>query len=243
MIRIPAGAFTIGSRRGHGEDDEFPAHQVHVDEFLIARYPVTAAEWALFLNQAGNPDLSFFEPSDQTTVILLNGIYYPRRDCAKHPANGVNWNGAVAFCEWLSQKTGKEFRLPFEAEWEKAARGAMEHMRYPWGNDPPNGMAQFDQKWVDPRHTLSPVDSYPPNSYGLHDMVGNVWEWCADWYAGDYYQNSPTINPKGPESGQMKVMRGGSWGCLDVQVRCGIRVGEWPGSTSSGAGFRLARWP
>ena len=243
MIRIPAGFFTMGSRKGHGESDEFPEHQVWVDEFLVARFPVTAGEWALFLNQAGNPDYSYFEPSDETTVIQRNGVYYPRRDCARYPANGVTWLGATAFCQWLSQKTGKKFRLPFEAEWEKAARGGMEHMRYPWGNDPPDGRAQFHQQWVDPRHTLSSVDSYPPNPYGLNDMVGNVWEWCADWYDSDYYKNSPQRNPKGPETGRMKVMRGGSWGCLDIQIRCGIRLGEWPESQSSGTGFRLARWP
>ncbi|MBW2060865.1 MAG: formylglycine-generating enzyme family protein [Deltaproteobacteria bacterium] len=243
MVKIPAGNFTMGSRVGHGEDDEFPERQVWVDEFLMARFPVTAAEWALFLNKVGNPDLSYFEPSEETTVTLIDGIYYPRRKCARHPANGISWQGAAAFCEWLSEETGKEFRLPFEAEWEKAARGAMEHMRYPWGNNPPNGLAQFHQQWVDPRHTLSPVDSYPPNPFGLHDMVGNVWEWCSDWYEPDYYQASPAQNPEGPETGQMKVMRGGSWRCLDVQVRCAIRLGEWPDSSSSGAGFRLARWP
>jgi len=243
MIRIPAGPFTMGSRKGHGEDDELPEHQVWVDEFLVARFPVTAAEWALFLNKNGNPDFSYFEPSDETTVVLHDKVYYPRRDCARYPANGVTWYGAVAFCEWLSQETGKEFRLPFEAEWEKAARSGMERMRYPWGNDPPNGRAQFNQQWVDPRHTLSPVDAYPSNSYGLYDMVGNVWEWCADWYEPDYYRNSPKRDPKGPENGRMRVMRGGAWGCLDVQVRCGGRWGEWPGSRSSGAGFRVARRP
>ncbi|MBW2623155.1 MAG: formylglycine-generating enzyme family protein [Deltaproteobacteria bacterium] len=241
MTRIPAGFFTMGSRPGQGEEDEFPEHQIWIDELLIARFPVTASEWARFLNETGDPDGIFFEPSSETTVVLVEGKYHARRGCGRYPASGLSWYGAVAYCQWLSEKTGRVYRLPTEAEWEKAARGNRERMCYPWWNDLPGGMAQFNQQWVDPLHTLSEVDSYPPNPFGLHDMVGNVWEWCSDFYDAQYYQRSPERNPTGPEDGRMKVVRGGSWRCIEVQIRTGIRLGEWPSSTSSGIGFRLAR--
>ncbi len=243
MIGIPAGGFVMGTRPGHGEEDEFPQHEVWVDEFLMGRDLVTAAEWAVFLNAAGNPGRRYFEPSSQTTVVLVSGLYYPKKGCSGHPANGVNWYGASAYCQWLADRTGKPYRLPTEAEWEKAARGGLENRRYPWGDHAARGLAQFNQTWVDPKHTISPVGAYPPNRFGLNDLVGNLWEWCADWYDAGYYQTSPPTNPQGPESGATKVLRGGSWGSLDFQVRCGIRLGEFPGVSDSGIGFRLARTP
>lgn len=243
LVRIPAGPFTMGSRVGHGEEDEFPEHEVFVSEFLIARYLVTAAEWAHFLNEVGNPDRTYFEPAERTTVVLAGGIYLPRPGCGRYPANGLSWFGAERYCRWLSEKTGSGYRLPSEAEWEKACRGGLDRMRYPWGNDPPSGRAQFALKWIDVNHTFCPVGSYPPNPYGLLDMVGLVWEWCADWFSPTYYPDSPPVDPRGPETGQMRVLRGGSWRSLDVQIRCGIRLGEWPASTSSGVGFRLVRQP
>ncbi len=145
MIRIPAGEFTMGSRAGRGEADEFPTHTIYLDEYLIGRFLVTAAEWAAFLNSQKKPDPRYFEHSAETTVVLIQGKYYPRRGCSRHPANGVTWYGAEAFCQWLSAKTGRPYRLPTEAEWEKAARGGLEGNRYPWGNQLPTGLAQFQQ--------------------------------------------------------------------------------------------------
>jgi formylglycine-generating enzyme required for sulfatase activity len=85
------------------------------------------------------------------------------------------------------------------------------------------------------------VDSFPANGYGIHDMAGNVWEWCSDWYDRNYYHSSPRAHPKGPDEGNLKVLRGGSWGGLDIQIRCGIRVGERPDVSESNVGFRVAR--
>jgi formylglycine-generating enzyme required for sulfatase activity len=243
MVPIPAGEFLMGSPYGHGDVDEFPVHKVWVDEFLIGRYLVTAAEWAFFLNDVGGDTSRYFEPSKETTVIMSRGRFYPRQECSGHPANGVTWPGAEAYCRWLSEKAGRCFRLPTEAEWEKAARGGLEGQRYPWGNERAEGMAQFRQIWASPKLTLSPVGAYPPNPYGLYDMVGNVWEWCADWYDRNYYHSSPYKNPRGFDNGETKVLRGGSWGALDIQVRCGIRVGEAADISDSRIGFRLARDP
>jgi formylglycine-generating enzyme required for sulfatase activity len=241
MVRIPAGEFLMGSAPGHGDRDEFPEHRVRVDEFLMARHLVTAAEFAGFLNQTHDDLSAYFTPSTDTTIIQSGVRFYPRTGCAHHPANGVTFHGAVAYCRWLAEKTGKAYRLPTEAEWEKACRGGLEKKRYPWGNETPAGRAQYEQTWSGPRLTLSHVGSYPPNRYGLFDMVGNLWEWCSDWYAADYYHHSPEHNPPGPECGALKTLRGGSWGGLDVQIRCGIRVGEFPDVSDSGVGFRLVR--
>ena len=239
MVLIPAGEFVMGSAYGHGDADEFPLHKVWVDDFLIGRCTVTAAEWANFLNE--NYSEEFFRETRETTVTYYQGRYYPREGCAEYPANGVTWYGAEAFCLWLSDKTGKHYRLPSEAEWEKAARGGLESHRYPWGNDSAVGMAQFQQVFSIPKYTLSPVGSYPPNPFGLYNTAGNVWEWCSDWYDRNYYHSSPEKNPAGPESGTVKVLRGGSWGSMDLQIRCGIRVGEYPEVSESRVGFRLAR--
>lgn len=245
MVRIAASEFTMGSPVGHGDSDEFPPHKVFVSDFLIGRYLVTAAEWAHFLNDvAKQEDISgYFEPSAETTVIVVDGRHFPRKDCGDHPANGPTWYGAEAYCRWLSARSGKRFHLPTEAQWEKAARGGLDHKRFPWGNEAATGLAQFGQVWKDPKHTLSPVGAYPPNAFALYDMAGNVWEWCSDWYDRNYYRTGPTTDPPGPDSGEMKVLRGGSWGGLDVQIRCGIRIGEWPHVSDSRVGFRVAREP
>ncbi|MFH1137672.1 MAG: formylglycine-generating enzyme family protein [Pseudomonadota bacterium] len=243
MVRIPAGDFIMGSPPGHGHQDEFPPHSIFLEEYLIGRGPATAAEFSIFLNQVGNPRDEYLELDDQGAIIRKGKLYRPRQGLADYPANGVTWFGAKAFCAWLSEKTGKRYDLPTEAQWEKAARGDQEGRRYPWGNNSPRGMAQFQQVWANPKLTLSPVGAYPPNGYGLFDMAGNVWEWCADWYDRNYYRESPRENPRGPAMGETKVLRGGSWGAIDVQVRCGIRLGERPDISDSGIGFRLAREP
>lgn len=241
MVKIPAGEFTMGTGVGHGEADEFPKHAVWIDEFLIGKHLVTAVEWAAFLNDDGAPEETYFSASRETTVVNVERRYFARKGCGLHPANGVTWFGAERYCQWLKEKTGKPYRLPTEAEWEKAARGGLEQRIYPWGNDCPLGLAQYQQVWSTPMHTLSPVGVYPPNGYGVCDMAGNVWEWCRDWYERDYYHSSPSENPEGPETGTLKVLRGGSWGGLDVQIRCGIRVGEYPDISESRIGFRIAR--
>jgi len=141
-------------------------------------------------------------------------------DSDPYPAIGVNWDSATAFCNWVSAKTGKIYRLPTEAEWEKAARGA-DQRRYPWGNSIDHSYANFvySQKF----DTVREVGFYDgsrrgelqthsnASPYGAFDMAGNVMEWCQDWYSRDYYSVSPRKNPKGPDSGAYKVVRGGSF--------------------------------
>ena len=151
MVRVPGGTFTMGSNKGQGEPDEYPAHALRIDEFLIGRYLVTAPEWARFLNETGNPDFFYFEPSDEMTVVYHQGKYYARQDCTLHPANGVTWYGAETFTRWLAEKTGRPYRLPTEAEWEMAARCGLDSKRYPWGNDSAEGRAPVPADLAEPQ--------------------------------------------------------------------------------------------
>jgi iron(II)-dependent oxidoreductase len=186
MALIPAGPFLMG-----GEfDEERPRHRVALDAFRIDRVEVTNEHYAAYLQATGVSAPRFWNKSDR----FHNGEKFPR-----HPAVGISWFEAKAFCEWQGK------RLPTEAEWEKAARGGREGFAFPWGDTPDHARANYEGQG-----TL-PVGSYPQNDYGLFDMSGNVWEWVADWFDAGYYGKSPEGNPAGPDSGQEKVLRGGSY--------------------------------
>ncbi len=169
-------------------------------------------------------------------------------DRADHPVVHVSWNDASAFADW----TGK--RLPTEAEWEFAARGGLERKLFPWGNDlEPDGEHRMnvwqgkfptENSLADGYLGTAPVDAFPPNGYGLHNMTGNVWEWCADWYDPGYYRTTPEDDPKGPEHGTSRVMRGGSYLCHASycrRYRVGARSANEPESSTGNLGFRCVR--
>jgi formylglycine-generating enzyme required for sulfatase activity len=167
----------------------------------------------------------------------------------------VTWNDAKAFCEWLSRKDNRTYRLPTEAEWEYACRGGTT-TRY-WNGDDQEGLAKianvgdgtlkqrysdWDYETITARdgHVFTaPVGSFPANAFGLHDMHGNVWEWCADWFDSDYYENSPAADPQGPGSGSSRVLRGGSWDFEPSYVRCARRSNSTPDSRFFNDGFRV----
>jgi formylglycine-generating enzyme required for sulfatase activity len=159
----------------------------------------------------------------------------------KRPVINVSWHDASAYCKWLSEKTGLNFKFPTEAQWEKAARGTDSRM-YPWGNgEPDETLANFDKK-ID---KTSPVGSYPGGAspYGLLDTAGNVWEWCNDWYEINYYKRSPTKNPLGPESSSKKVrvQRGGCWDYDAGYLHCAFRGKGTPHLCFNIVGFRLCQ--
>jgi formylglycine-generating enzyme required for sulfatase activity len=228
LVRIPAGEFLMGSDPAvdkAARDNEQPQHRVYVAEFFMGKYPVTNAQYAAFARATGHEMRS--------------------RGKDDYPVVKVTWHDAVAFCEWLSRETGQAYRLPTEAEWEKAARGDDGRL-WPWGND--WNPAQANCKPAGPGAT-TPVGQYSPGGdspYGCADMAGNVWEWCSDWNSSDTYRRRPgrvEKNPEGPDSGDYKVLRGGSWYYDRNLVRCAYRGSYYPVSGSNYRGFRVARGP
>jgi formylglycine-generating enzyme required for sulfatase activity len=155
-----------------------------------------------------------------------------------HPVIHVSWNDAVAYAQWLSRKTGKTWRLPSEAEWEFAAKGGSATTY--------SGSNSIDEvAWYSSNSggKTQPVGQKKPNGYGLYDMTGNVWEWCADWYSSDYYKSSPSSNPQGPNSGSHRVYRGGSWYINAEYCRVANRNGSAPDYRGHDIGFRLVLAP
>lgn len=234
MALVPAAAFMMGSESGY--DDESPVHEVYLDNFYIDVYEVTNSRYMECV-AAGGCD----PPANNKSYTHSN--YYGNPDYADYPVIYVSWYDAEGYCEWR----GDGARLPSEAEWEKAARGGLKGMKYPWGDENPvcragaeNG-AKFDDDAGCNLTDTEVVGSYSPNGYGLYDMAGNVWEWVADWYDEDYYDNSPYENPAGPTSGDYRVLRGGSWDYDEDDLRTAIRGGFYPDYTNNKFGFRCAR--
>jgi formylglycine-generating enzyme required for sulfatase activity len=208
MVGVPAGEFPMGSTQGF--IDEQPVHTVYVDGFWIDKTEMTNEQFAAFLNEKGNQEeggaMWLNVNSEDCLIEQVGGKYQPKSGYANHPVVGVTWYGAARYCEWAGA------RLPTEAEWEYAARGP-EGRGFPWGDE-------FDCKlcnsWggdCDGYDRTAPVGSFPAGASwcGALDMLGNVWEWVADWYDAGYYANSPPRNPTGPSSGMYRVQRGGSW--------------------------------
>jgi formylglycine-generating enzyme required for sulfatase activity len=259
LVYVPAGPFRMGDNFGDGESRERPVHTVDVDAFYIGKYEVTNADWRKFRDDPGYDDPKMWPnawvvPKDQVpywTQANNHGGGTPNSD--NYPVIGVNWDSAVAYCNWLSAKTGKKYRLPTEAEWEKAARGA-DQRRYPWGNSIDRSYANYvGAQRMDTvqivgyyngtkRGDLQTHDNASP--YGAYDMAGNALEWCQDWYYRGYYSASPRKNPKGPSNGSYRVLRGGSFFVDPLDLRTYARTAAWPSFQGYRmVGFRLARNP
>ena len=256
---VPAGPFRMGDNTGDGDPRERPVHVVDLTTYYIAKVEVTNAEWRRFRDDPGYDDPKHWPggrvvPKDQVpdwTQPNNHGGGTPGSD--DYPVQGVNWDSAVAYCNWLSAKTGKKYRLPTEAEWEKAARGT-DQRRYPWGNGIDRTLANF--VGAQPYDTGMPVGTFDgtrrgdrdtrsnASPYGAFDMAGNVMEWCLDWYSRDYYATSPRRNPKGPENGAYRVVRGGSFFVEGFDLRSAARSAAWPSFQGHRMiGFRAVREP
>ena len=259
----------MGDPLNEGLPDELPLHRVQVSDFHLSRMEVTKAEWnevSAWAVSRGYSDLGAGEGKGD-----------------HHPVHTVNWWDAVKYCNARSEKEGftpvytvhdavlrhgnitptvrwtvNGYRLPTEAEWEKAARGGLNGRRFPWGATISHDQANYnsDSSYLydvsptrnyHPKYATgsfpytSPVGSFTANGYGLHDMIGNVFEWCWDWYGATYYRSSPETDPTGPESGVNRVIRGGIWFHQAFLCRTAARDREDPSCTSASAGFRVAR--
>ncbi len=209
-----------------GSDDhnpsEEPRHRVWVAAFGIARTTVTRREYARFLDETGHGQPKGWDEE-------AFGV-------PEQPVVGVNWFDARRYCEWISGGEEPSFRLPTEAEWEKACRGSEQDGPYAWGAQPPAEIAYFEGDWTGPR----PVAEWRPNSSGLWNMGDNVHEWCADWYSADYYTVSVGRSPSGPRSGTRRASRGGSWRHQVRATRITQRSSLPPEYRYTDYGFRLA---
>ena len=269
MVLIPAGSFDMGDAFSEGDSDELPVHSVSVSAFYMDATEVTKAQWDAVYTWA-----------------IANGYSFDRAGSGKgadHPVHTVMWYDVVKWCNARSEKEGRTpcytvsgsvyrtgqsapdcnwsaagYRLPTEAEWEKAARGGLSGQRFPWGaninhdyaNYRANGSAYSYDTSPYTSYTYhpdyddgttpytSPVGSFAANGYGLYDMSGNVWEWCWDWYDGSYYSTSPGSDPHGPASGSYRVFRGGSWYNYASLCRVANRFHYYPDIADYGIGFR-----
>ncbi len=218
-------------------NDAFPDHNVRLDSYWIDIHEVTNRYYQKFVEATGHrPALDETCESDSCwSGNLWNKDGTFPADVANQPVTQVSWNDAFAYCKWRGK------RLPTEAEWEKAARGPLGNL-FPWGNDAPPGRATFRRKWRG-KTTMTDVGSYPTGKsiYGLHDMAGNVWEWVADWYEQKAYKSHPKWNPKGPATGELKVIRGGSWVNNKDTLVSGFRRWSRPEVRFNDTGFRCAK--
>ena len=251
VARIAAGEFVMGAE--DGEEDERPVHRTYLDDFAIGVCPVTNAEYAQFVRETGHPS-----PALRALPLMVSGTLEsdfrslaasyswnngtPPKGRERHPVTLVGFEDAVAYCAWLAHKTSVPVRLPTEAEWERAARGGLEGKRFPWGDALDADRAHFlPNTGVKAERGTAAVGSYPPNAFDIHDLAGNVWEWVSDWYSPTYYARAQYINPQGPESGLMRVVRGGAWVNADGRyLRCAYRHKIPPDSYAYSIGFRVA---
>ncbi len=258
MVFIPGGVFQMGDTFEEGGADELPVHSVYVSGFYMAKYEVTKALWDEVYAWAEEHDYNFLHDGSGKAT--------------NHPVHTVNWYDCVKWCNARSEMEGRTpcynlddwscnfdangYRLPTEAEWEKAARGGLNGQRFGWGDlithDNANYFSDdiydYDKSSSDGYHPSydedgvpysSPVGSFAPNGYGLYDMVGNMFEWTGDRHVHTYYESSPSSNPYGPSTGSDRVARGGSWKGKAVGCRSAFRDDVDPDEATNDRGFRI----
>lgn len=230
MVVIRGGEFWRGSNEGNR--DEMPRHRVAIESFALDVHPVTNEQFVRFLDYMGGEKDQNYNDLIRLKDSRINrsgGKLSVESGYNRHPVVGVTWYGAVAYAKWVGK------RLPTEAEWEIASCGGLDTL-YPSGENIEKSQANFFSS------DTTKVMSYAPNSYGLYDMAGNVYEWCQDWYGYNYYEASEQEphNPKGPLQGVYRVLRGGCWKSLKEDMRCSHRHRNNPGTVNSTYGFRCA---
>jgi formylglycine-generating enzyme len=247
--------------------DEYPQHRVRITRpFYLGKTEVTVGQFRRFTQAAAyqteaesdgtggwgyNPAVGRCE--GRRPQFNWRNVGFPQTD--EHPVMNVTWNDATAFCQWLTRQEGRRYRLPTEAEWEYACRAGTT-TRFPWGTEPDGAAAVahvFDSRGKEFAHVQDlmiphpgtdtftiPVARLRANAFGLHDMLGNVWEWCADWHDEEYYAKSPLDDPTGPGDGNVRVRRGGAWNSFPLWLRPSFRNWNTPRSRCVNLGFRVA---
>ena len=270
LVLIPAGEFTMGSPEGEEDRDwDETQHRVCITKpFYLGVYEVTVEDFRQFVTGTGyktdaERDRGGYAWSETAGPSEGPDPKYSWRNPGftqtdRHPVVNVSWNDAVAYCGWLSRKEGQTYRLPTEAEWEYACRAGTT-TRYSHGEDS-EGLVKVGNvadaafaarvpelmggiKASDGYAFTSPVGNFLPNPFGVYDMNGNVWEWCADWYGEGYYQKSPLSDPPGPTTGSFRVFRGGSWNYSAWVCRSASRTWMPPDNSYVTQGFRVALVP
>jgi len=266
MIAVKGGKFTMGSTES---TDEQPTHEVTLSDFYMGKYEVTNAQFVLFLNEIstkitisengdnvsynGNQIFDnfcgdkkggcsgFIERIEYDKGNKANGLFSVVKGYEKHPVVLVTWYGANEYCTWLSQKTGKKYSLPSEAQWEYAAGGGASN-RTKWaGTNNESDLGTYAWFTSNSGSTTHEVGTTPKaNSLGIYDMSGNVWEWCMDWYDSGYYKNSTAKDPVNlTKKASLRVLRGGSWGNFASGLRVAYRGVGSPTSRNRSGGFRV----
>ncbi|MCI0420119.1 MAG: formylglycine-generating enzyme family protein [Acidobacteria bacterium] len=229
MVFIPAGKYLRGRSHSLPDDhlkwfptllkDDQPARRIFVSAFYLDEHEVTNEQYLAFVKATRHA-----APYNWPKGKLPAGK-------EKFPVVDVSWAEATAYCRWAGK------RLPTEAEWERAARGLVEGKKYPWGDDLPTK----DNSRFDSLDGPGEVRQFKPNYFGVYDTAGNVWEWCSDWYAKDYYESAPPRDPLGPNGGLYRVLRGGSWADEPKFLTCAHRSWARPVERSPNIGFRCAQ--
>jgi sulfatase modifying factor 1 len=239
LISIPGGTFSMGYSASEPYDDESQDDYVTVDGFKLSETEVTIAQYVEFLN-ASRPSnwdrmkwVDTKEEDDTSHIYYSGDKYYADPGWEDHPVTYVSWYGAEAFCEYYG------LRFPTETEWEYAARGP-NHYEYPWGNEfDGEKCCYYDNKGSGNPPTM-PVKSFEPNGYRLYDMAGNVWEWCSDEYDSYLVDRSTSGDPPDEISGDVRIIRGGSWRDESAHVSCAARYCGFPRDFVYFCGFRCA---
>lgn len=264
MVLIKSAEFKRGDLFGDGNANEKPAHLVRVDNFFIGAHEVTNREYLAFVKNTGGNFPEWMNPNSKYHYQTGSDAFYKKLGPAlynlDHPVVGVSWQDAIMYCAWLSLKGPYKYRLPTEAEWELAARGGNNTIKYSWGNGAPlparggnvgdEALKRVFPDWPviwraynDNYAFTAPVEKFGENKLGIFDMTGNIAEWCNDWYESDYYQKQVWDRPGGPARGTEKVIRGGSWSDTPSKLRIAYRRSAPPTFRSNNLGFRIVATP
>ncbi len=260
MLLVKGGCFRMGDIFRDLPSSEKPVHEVCVDDYYISRYEITIGDFRKFTEETGYKTEA--EAQDGCHSWVGDGTLkkirehnwrntgFPQTD--REPVVCLSWNDADNYIRWLNQKEGRRYRLLTEAEWEYAARSRGKEYLYSWGNEGPSGNIA-DESVAEELPALSiwkgvrdgyaytaPVGSFRPNDLGIYDMSGNVYEWVGDWQKDGYYAMSPRNNPRGPDSGRYKLMRGGAWDLEPDTARTTSRYWNIAGGRAVCIGFRIA---